>query len=205
MEDWRFGRQKTQIQWSILQYSLPKPGFWVSRNQGYGSHPKMRDSMKVYKTRCSDAYLVAKDLKINRVCVAFKGCQCTTKVEYRDGTSQDIWRAIPVPIWIGSIGLLRVYRTLTVDQSIRRYVDSLIVVWIAWDNAIGSTKIRSCHASWCRLFVGCDCSLSIRQGEVTSGTNTIFMWKFELMYGSLQPELRKVLLSSPLATDIYSS
>jgi hypothetical protein len=89
MEDWGFGKQKTQVQWSILQDSVPKPGFWVSRNQGYGLHPKMRESMKDYKTPCSDAYLVAKDLRINRVCVALKGCQCMSKVEYRDGTGQD--------------------------------------------------------------------------------------------------------------------
>jgi hypothetical protein len=89
MEDLGFGRQKTKMQWSILQGSVPKAGFWVSRNQGYGSHPKMRESMKDYKTPCSDAYLVAKYLRINRVCVALKGRQCTSKVEYRDGTGQD--------------------------------------------------------------------------------------------------------------------
>jgi hypothetical protein len=52
MEDWRFGRQKTEMQWWILQESVPKPGFGVSRNQAYGSHTEMREAMKDYKTRC---------------------------------------------------------------------------------------------------------------------------------------------------------
>ncbi len=77
------------MQWWTLQNSIPKTGFWVLRNQEYGSHPKMRESMKDNKRRCSEAYLVAKDLRISGVCVALKGCQCTSKVEYRDGTSQD--------------------------------------------------------------------------------------------------------------------
>jgi hypothetical protein len=111
LEDWGFGREKTQMQWSILQDSVPKPGFWASRNEGHGSHLKIRESMKDYKMPYSDAYLVATDLRINRVCVALKGCQWTSKVEYRDGTGQDFWRPVQVPVWIGSTGPHRpVYR-----------------------------------------------------------------------------------------------